>query len=101
MIIKYADFSGWSVSELINASKILREIADGRLPQPMQPGCLMLGFNTSSGYVFVTDEDLNCAILVDDELSLFVTCPECGNEGTLDDFDAAEICCQTYMESFS
>jgi hypothetical protein len=43
-------------------------------------------FNTKSGFVFLTDEDFNVAVLSDDKTRLiqWFNCPNCGEEGSED-----------------
>jgi len=55
-------------------------------------------FNTSSGFVFLSDEDCNVAIMSGDVLVDFVSCPNCGNEDTLPDFDFEDDCCQEFKK---
>ena len=42
-------------------------------------------FNTGSGYVFLTDEDLNTVMISDDKLDLFISTPYDGKEGFFDE----------------
>ena len=55
-------------------------------------------FNTDSGYVFLTDEDYNTAMInLNGELEDFIVCPACGNEGLLQNFlDDPNECCEQY-----
>lgn len=57
-------------------------------------------FNPMSGYVFLVDEDYNVAIMNDDILEDFHTCPNCGGEGVASDFreDNTDECCQEYAD---
>ncbi|ODS00269.1 hypothetical protein AUC68_01065 [Methyloceanibacter methanicus] len=41
-----------------------------------------LMMNTHSGYVFLTDEDFNVAMMNGDRLEQFHSCPECGAEAS-------------------
>lgn len=43
-------------------------------------------FNPNSGMVFLVDDDLNVGILNNGELVQFFSCPNCGNEGTNEDY---------------
>ena len=43
-------------------------------------------FNKNSGYVFLTDEDYNTAMMDGDTLEDFLTCGECGCEGIRSEF---------------
>lgn len=55
-------------------------------------------FNPMSGYVFLVDDDYNVAMLNDDILEDFHTCPNCGGEGLSSDFRKynSDDCCQEY-----
>lgn len=54
--------------------------------------------NMNSGYVFLSDEDYNTAMMNGDNLEDFFSCPNCGNEESSSDFRAAfdNECCQEY-----
>ena len=41
--------------------------------------------NTSSGNVFLSDEDMNVGMLENNRVVQFFSCPNCGNEGTQKD----------------
>jgi hypothetical protein len=58
-------------------------------------------FNMMSGFVFLSDEDYNVAMLnVDGELEDFITCPNCGGESLASEFrdDCTDECCQEYAD---
>ena len=57
-------------------------------------------FNHQSGYVFLSDEDYNVAILNGDILEDFLTCPECGFEEADSNFEVGCVddCCRTYYQ---
>jgi hypothetical protein len=64
----------------------------GELLTAYSEGCGFLGrrvkleFNSSSGIVFLVDEDCNVGVMEDKKLVQFYNCPECGEEGTAHDF---------------
>lgn len=60
-------------------------------------------FNPMSGYVFLVDEDYNVAIMNDDILEDFHTCPNCGGEGVASEFreDNTDECCQEYADELN
>jgi len=60
-----------------------------------------IGFNLNSGYVFLLDDDNNCAMDSNGKLYDFLTCPECGNEGLSFEFDQDSSCCREYFGSRS
>jgi hypothetical protein len=76
-----SDFSKYGYKEIDEASDLLKAYAEN--------GCdflsdnVQVNFNMNSGYVFLTDDDMNVAMLNDDgKLVQFYSCPNCGNEGT-------------------
>jgi hypothetical protein len=42
-------------------------------------------FNSNSGYVFLSDEDFNVAMLDNGKLEQWFSCPNCGYEGFKED----------------
>ncbi len=77
-----ADFSQFGIRELIFAQLLLKAYAEHGA-EFLNCG-LTLNFNTSSGYVFLSDEDYNVGVLDQSEQYIvqFYTCPQCGYEGT-------------------
>lgn len=55
-------------------------------------------FNMNSGYVFLSDEDYNVAILSGGQLEDFITCPNCGMESVASEFREMneDDCCKEY-----
>jgi len=55
--------------------------------------------NTNSGYVFLTNSDYQVAMMNGNRLESWYTCPNCGNEGFLDDLKAEKLdpCCKEYI----
>lgn len=51
---------------------------------------ISLTFNLNSGYVFLTDDEFNVAMMNGDKLEIFHTCFNCGNEGFAEDFKSGE-----------
>jgi len=83
-----ADFSKFGYRELQLASELLQAylkqgaefLTDG----------ITLNFNINSGFVFLSDEDYNVAMLNGEELEQFFSCPECGTEGFKEEFEDCE-----------
>ena len=48
---------------------------------------VQINFNSWSGYVFLTDEDFNVAMMNGSKLEQFFDCPECGREGFQEEFE--------------
>lgn len=57
-------------------------------------------FNPWSGNVFLVDEDFNVAMMGDDYLEDFITCPNCGGEEIASDFREynTDECCKEYAD---
>ena len=60
-------------------------------------------FNPYSANVFLVDEDYNVAMMMDDRLEDFFSCPECGGEGMASEFkeENTSECCQTYFKDMT
>ena len=88
------DLSQFGYRELGLAAELLKAYADH--------GADFLGdgikicFNTQSGYVFLSDEDCNVAMINGDRLEQFFSCPNCGNEGFKEEhgFDESSHLCK-------
>lgn len=86
-----SDLSRFGFQELKEAAKLLTAYADAD-----SKGAEFLGsginimFNTSSGYVFLTDSDYNVGMLNDGDLEQFFTCSDCGKEGFLEEWGKEE-----------
>ena len=77
-----ADFSQFGIRELIFAQLLLK--AYGEHGAEFLNCGLTINFNSSSGCVFIADEDYNVGVLDESEeyIVQFYTCPQCGYEGT-------------------
>ena len=77
-----ADFSQFGIRELLLAQFLLKAYAEHGA-EFLESG-LTLNFNSSSGYVFLSDADYNVGVLDESEeyIVQFYTCPQCGYEGT-------------------
>lgn len=60
--------------------------------EPDESEELSIKFNTSSGNIFLTDEDFNVWIEEDGYLVQFFSCAECGNEETMQYFMVNDDC---------
>ncbi len=80
-----ADLSTFGYRELDMAGDLLKAYAAN--------GCDFLidgvhvEMNSSSGYVYLIDDDFNVGIMEGGKLVQFFSCPECGYEGTQADAD--------------
>jgi hypothetical protein len=57
-----------------------------------------IGFNMNSGYVFLIDDEYNCAMLNGDNLEDWIVCPECGEENFMSEFEAEKECCIEFLK---
>ena len=59
-----------------------------------------VAMNNQSGYVFLTNEDFQVAMIDNERLTLFLTCSECGNEGLEGEFEVMDSCegCKDIMK---
>ena len=88
------DLSDFGFRELRLAAELLTAYCENP-PACLGDGiCLMM--NTTSGYVFLTDEDFNVAMMNGDKLEQFHSYPECGAEGFADELPESD-CCQRYL----
>ena len=56
-----------------------------------------VAMNNQSGYVFLTNEEWQVAMIDNGKLTMFLNCGECGNEGLENDFVNTVVfhrCCQ-------
>jgi len=76
------DYSKFGFRELEIAGKLLSLYAEGGID--FLGDGLKVHFNANSGYVFLSDNDLNVGVLNEAETHIvqFFTCMECGYEGT-------------------
>ena len=92
------DFSKFGQREREMASELLSAYGTPKDDTKLLGQGITVFFNPNSGYVFLSDEDYNVAIIEGDRLVDFITCPECGHEATLGDFldDCTNDCCEEY-----
>lgn len=64
------------------------------LPEDFEEDEVQVMFNTHSGCVFLTNPEYQAAMMNRDKLEIWYNCPECGNEGFLEDFteEMGETC---------
>ena len=51
-----------------------------------------VAMNNQSGYVFLSNEDFQVAMIDNDKLTMFLNCGECGNEGLEGEFEVVDSC---------
>ena len=88
------DLRKFGSRELRMAAELLLAYCD-EPPEFLTDGlCVMVNFD--SGNVFLTDEDLNVAMMNGGKLEQWHFCPECGEEGFAEDMPDKD-CCQAYL----
>ena len=78
------DLSDFGYRELKMAADLLQAYCNGNKPEWLGDD-IQLMMNTGSGYVFLTDQDCNVAMLNGDELDAFLFTPHDGHEGFIDE----------------
>lgn len=80
--ITTTDLAKFGIRERDMAEKLLRAWRTQGLPDDFNKDEVTVMFNSSSGYVFLTNSDCQVAMLTDDDkLQSFYSCPECGHQG--------------------
>lgn len=79
------DLTQFGKIELETAGELL--IAYAREQPNFLGDGVQVWFNTSSGNVFLSDEDYNVAMFNNNKLEQFFNCSNCGNEGFADDYE--------------
>ena len=95
------DFSEFGYLEKEEAQKLLAAYGTHKDHTKHLGQGVEVWFNKFSGFVFLSDEDYNVAMLnIDDILEDFYVCPNCGHEDTASDFlgSSRDDCCREYYE---
>lgn len=83
------DLSKFGMRELAIAGDLLREYSNNTCD--FLTDGVTVEFNPNSGVVFLTDDDFNVGVLEEGNLVQFFSCPECGEEGTEEEFNSGDI----------
>jgi|GEM_PF-2511015 len=100
------DLSNFGYRELKLSSKLLTAYQSSKdLTKQFEYEGVHIMFNRHSGYVFLTNSDYQVAILDDeDNLVDFLTCFECGTEGTYEDIkqetENINPCCSSMLKEY-
>jgi hypothetical protein len=86
-------YHAWDrLRDLINA------MMDHGLPDDFNNDEVHPMFNRNSGNVFLTNSDYQVAMMNGDKLESFYSCPECGEEGFVEDLrENGTTCCNDYL----
>lgn len=97
------DLSEFGFREKMIIGKLLTAWNEHGLPFDFGNEKVIPMFNKNSGNVFLTNEDYQVAMLVDDgSLESFYSCPECGHEGFIDEMrEDGEQCCKDYINELN
>jgi len=79
-----SDFTKFGSRERAMAAELLTASAEQGFPEDFEDDGVKIMMNMNSGYVFLTNSDFQVAMMNDDKLESFYSCPECGNEGFAD-----------------
>lgn len=91
------DLSNWGRREIRMMQDLLKAHAQNNRTVIFS-GIEKVAFNGMSGYVFLVDADMNVAVEEDGALVDFVTCFNCGNEGTIAEVKQGDDCCREFLK---
>jgi hypothetical protein len=100
MMVNTRDFSKFGARERNTAGELLTALhTSNDKATRLSDNGISIEFNLNSGMVFLVDEDCNVAVMEGDKLVDFLSCPQCGTEGTPSDFagSSPESCCVDYL----
>ena len=90
------DLSKFGYRELKEATNLLTAYCDGG--QGFLEEKIAIEFNPNSGCVFLIDDEFNVGMMNGDTLEQWLNCPECGEEGFLEDMkENGKDCCWEWM----
>lgn len=95
------DLTKFGQRELAEAGKLLSVLKTCNDDTKFLGDGVQVFFNTMSGCVFLSDEDCNVAVMEGHQLVDFISCPNCGNEGTLYEFDITDDCCREFHKEMA
>jgi hypothetical protein len=79
--ITTTDLSKFGYRERVIARELLEAWEVQGLPEDFEETEVTIMFNMYSGNVFLTNSEFQVAMMCDDKLESFYSCPQCGNEG--------------------
>ena len=97
--ITTTDLSKFGYREREMAAELLNASIKQGFPDDFEDYETTIMFNTYSGNVFFTNSDFQVAMMNDDKLESFYSCPYCGHEGFAEDMehDPKDDDCTRYL----
>lgn len=92
------DIAEFGYTELKELSRILNAVIEKGYPEDFLNKEVYPLFNRNSGYVFLTNEEYQVAMMNGNNLESWYTCSNCGNEGFYEDCELTEngcTCCES------
>lgn len=89
---------GWR--ELTLAKDLLNALIEQGTPDNFEYDGISIAFNKNSGYVFLTNNEYQVAMMNGDKLESYYTCSECGVEGFKDEIKYTRGLCGECFEKF-
>lgn len=94
-----SDLAKFGSRERKMTEDLLKAWREQGLPEDFYDDGVTVSMNMNSGYVFLTNSDYQVAMLNDDKLESFYSCPEDGVEGFKEDLlEEGNDCCKKYLE---
>ena len=88
--ITTTDLAKFGHREREMAAELLAALSTQGAPEHFDTAGVTVMMNMHSGYVFLTNEDFDVAMMNGDKLESFFTCPNCGSEGFADEIHEGE-----------
>ena len=93
------DFSKFGFREREMAEELLKASRVQGFPEDFYDDETTIMMNMNSGNVFFTNSEFQVAMMNDDKLESFYSCPECGQEGFKEDIEEYDNdCCKEYLK---
>jgi hypothetical protein len=96
-----SDLSEFGYRELKIAGQLLSTLKTDKDKTRFIDEGLTVFFNKKSGYVFLSDENFNVAMMNGDILEDFINCPDCGNAALASEFSTESDCCKEFLEAIA
>ena len=92
------DLSNFGYRELEITRDLLDAMVTDGLPENFHNEGVTIMFNRTSGFVFLTNDDYQVAMMMGNKLEMYYTCPVCGEEGFEEEIEySPNECCEEYL----